>query len=73
MAYLIDSDWTAGYLKGYKNTTALVTGLAPDGIGINIVTHAEIYEGIYYGSNPLVHAAALHAFLRIAELWDITP
>ena len=69
---LIDSDWTADNLKGRQDATALVNRLAPDGTAIRVVTHAEIYEGIFCGSDPTAHEASFRAFLRIAELLQIT-
>jgi tRNA(fMet)-specific endonuclease VapC len=72
LAYLIDTDWTVDYLKGRPDAITLLNGLLPDGIAISIVTYAEIYEGIYFGSNPAKHEAAFHAFLRVADLLELT-
>ena len=52
MSYLVDSDWVADYLKGRSGAVSLLDGLFCDGIAISIITFGEVYEGIYYGSDP---------------------
>jgi len=44
--YLIDTDWMADFLNGRESATHLIASLANEGIGISIVTYAELYEGI---------------------------
>lgn len=64
MKYLIDSDWVADYLKGRSDAASLLDGLFPDGLGISIVTFAEVYEGVYFGSNPVQNEAIFRRFRR---------
>jgi tRNA(fMet)-specific endonuclease VapC len=52
MMYLVDTDWIVAYLKGRSEATQLLSGLAPAGLAISLITYAEIYEGIYFGQNP---------------------
>jgi predicted nucleic acid-binding protein len=62
--YLVDTDWVADYLKGRTPAIDLLTSLFPDGLVISIITFGEIYEGIYYGSDPKHHEAVFRRFLR---------
>ncbi len=49
--YLVDTDYVADYLKGRSHVLPLFKQLVPEGIGINIITFAEVYKGIYYGQH----------------------
>jgi tRNA(fMet)-specific endonuclease VapC len=64
MTHLIDSDWVADYLKGYRAAVQLLTGLPPDGLSISIITYGEVYEGIYFGHAPKQHEADFLRFVR---------
>jgi tRNA(fMet)-specific endonuclease VapC len=72
MNYLIDTDYVADYLKGYQTATAVLTQLFPEGIGISIITFAEIYEGIFYGQNRQAHEQGFRQFIRNAHLLGLT-
>lgn len=64
MNYLVDSDWVADYLKGRQHAVQLLDSLFRDGMAISIITFAEIYEGIYYGSNPKSNEEIFARFLQ---------
>ena len=72
MSYLIDSDWTADYLKGRATAVTLLDHLFADGLAISIVTFAEVYEGVYYGTNPQQNEAIFRRFLRGVPVLPIT-
>jgi len=42
--------------------------VAPEGLAISLITYGEIYEGIYYGSNPHKHEQGFRRFLRQADV-----
>ena len=46
MRYLVDSDWVIDYLHEVEQTAGRLDELAPDGLGLSIVSLAELYEGI---------------------------
>jgi tRNA(fMet)-specific endonuclease VapC len=64
MKYLIDSDLIVDWLNAHQPTVSLITPLLPDGIGLSILTYAEIYEGIYGGRDPKAEERAFRTFLR---------
>ena len=64
MSYLVDSDWVVDYLKGRSGAVSLLDGLFRDGIAISIITFGEVYEGVYYGSDPEHNEAVFGRFLR---------
>jgi len=64
VTYLVDTDWVVDYLKGRPEADALLEALFPAGISISIMTYAEVFEGIYYGSSPTGDEATFRAFLE---------
>ena len=72
MKYLVDSDWVADYLKGRPNAVALLDQLFSDGLAISIITFAEVYEGIYYGSDPKDNEEIFLRFLQGVRVPGIT-
>lgn len=71
MTYLIDTDWAADYLKGKPSAVAKIDPLYPDGLAISIITYAELYEGIYYGTNRLYYESGLRRFLRGIDVLNL--
>jgi predicted nucleic acid-binding protein len=63
MMYLVDTDWIVAYLKGRPEATQLLSGLAPAGLAISLITYAEIYEGIYFGQRE--YEAVCYASRRV--------
>ena len=72
MSYLVDTDWVAEYLKGRTPAYQLFEQLALQGIAIRIVTYTEIYEGIYYGTDPGRHEAVFLQFLQGVRVLGIS-
>jgi len=64
VTYVVDSDWVADWLAERPQATRLLTDLSTDGIAISLVTYGEIYEGIYYGRDPIRAAQVFRQFLR---------
>ena len=46
MQYLVDSDWTIDYLNGIPRIVQALNGFLPEGVGISIISMAEIHDGI---------------------------
>ena len=46
LRYLLDTDWAVDYLKGNDITVKRVDDLLPHGIGLSIISLAELYEGL---------------------------
>jgi tRNA(fMet)-specific endonuclease VapC len=52
VTYLVDSDVLIDYLAGRGDTVTLLQRLEPSGLGLSIISYAEVYEGIYRGRDP---------------------
>jgi len=72
VSYLVDTDWTADWLKGRAAAVTLLRSLASAGLRISAVTVAEIYEGIYYGRDPANQERAFRQFRRFVATVPLT-
>ena len=52
MQYLIDTDWSIDYLNEIQRVKTRVDQLKPDGIGISIISIAELYDGVVGATDP---------------------
>ena len=52
MLFLIDTDWVIHFLNGKSGIVDSVRRLTPEGIGISIVSLAEVYEGVFTSRRP---------------------
>ena len=64
MRYLLDTDWAIDYLNGNPQVRRRLDPLRPEGIGISIISLAELYEGIVNSSNREHDERELADFLR---------
>lgn len=63
VAYLIDTDWVIHYLNGHRGVVEKLRSLRQEGLAISAVSLAELYEGVYYSTNPASNEEALREFL----------
>ena len=70
MDYLVDTDWVIDYLNRAERTVRRIEELLPAGIGLSIVSVAELYEGLVGSNRPEEDEAALRLFL---EAVDVVP
>jgi len=61
--YLVDTDWTIHDLHGQAAITVRLDELQTEGLGLSVVSLAELYEGIYSSRDPQGSAQALRDFL----------
>jgi len=63
LSYLIDTDWIIHYLVGNEKIVKKLLSLKEEGLAISIISLAELYEGIYYSTDPIGNERALKNFL----------
>jgi predicted nucleic acid-binding protein len=66
--YLVDTDRAADWLKGRPDALDLLQLLAPDGLAISLISLGELYEGIYFGGDPIAGERGLRSFLRFVDV-----
>ena len=62
--YLIDTDWVISYLNGHPRVISRLDELKERGLAISVVSLAELYEGIYFSTDPEGNERDLVDFLR---------
>ena len=45
LRYLLDTNWAIDYLRGRPEKVEKIDGLLPQGVGLSIVSMAELYQG----------------------------
>ncbi len=63
VSYLIDTDWVVHNLNGVKKIKTKLLELEPYGLGLSIISLAELYEGVYYSRDPEASMQQLRNFL----------
>ena len=63
LRYLTDTDWIIHALHGNAAIIQRLEELTPDGIGISIVTTAELYQGVFYSDDPEGNELLLQEFI----------
>ena len=66
----MDTDWAIDYLHKADRTVRRLEELLINGVGLSIVSLAELYEGLARSRNPDADAEALRLFL---EAVDVVP
>jgi tRNA(fMet)-specific endonuclease VapC len=64
MRYLVDTDWVIHYLHAHAGIVARLDELQPQGLGLSMISLAELYEGVYYSRDPEGDEQDLNNFLR---------
>ena len=62
--YLIDTNWAIHYLNEHQSIVQRLHELLDDGLGLSIISLAELYEGVYYSRDPERDEQELNDFLR---------
>lgn len=68
MSYLLDSDWCIDYLRGRTEAITLLEDLQHEGLEMSLVTYAELYEGIYFGSDRPAAERVLRQLLQFVTV-----
>ena len=68
MRYLVDTDWAIDYMNGVPPLVNRLNGLLPDGVGLSIISLAELYDGILGSANPHSDEQMLIRFLTSVEV-----
>jgi tRNA(fMet)-specific endonuclease VapC len=69
--YLIDTDWVIHYLNGRDDIVRRLDELQPAGLGLSVISLAELYEGIYSSTDPQGNEQDLNDFLRGVQVIGI--
>ena len=65
MQYVADTDWVISYQRGVAPVVRCFDGLLPNGIGLSIISVAELYDGILNSPDPTSGEQSLRGFLAM--------
>ena len=71
MRYLVDTDWTIDYLNGIERIVQNLNNFLLEGVGISLISLAEIYEGMLGTISPEEYQQQLNAFLASVEVLSL--
>jgi tRNA(fMet)-specific endonuclease VapC len=71
MKYLVDTDWAIDHLHNVRRIVQRLEELTPEGLGVSIVTLAELYEGIFNSTDPQGNERGLRDFLQGVSLVNL--
>lgn len=63
MRYLVDTDWIVHALHGNRAIIRRLEELTIEGVGISIISVAELYQGVFYSNDPHENELRLEEFL----------
>ncbi len=69
--YLIDTDWAIHYLNGHPAIVKRLDELKTEGLALSVISLAELYEGVYYSTDPEGNELDLNDFLQGVEVIGI--
>lgn len=72
MKYLFDTDCLIDGLNGLQDAVGLIRTLGREGGAVCVISLAEIYEGIYAGSDPARNLVVARRFLSGFKVLDVT-
>ena len=70
LRYLLDTDWVISYLRGHDETVKRLDELLPEGVGLSIISLAELYDGWGAGDDQQRVFDRLAAGVEILPLTD---
>lgn len=71
VSYIIDTDWAVHHLNGEKRIRMKLKQLQPEGLGLSIISLAELSEGVIYSRNPVKSKDQLNEFLSSINVIEI--
>ena len=63
MRYLVDTDWVIHALHGNLAVIQRLEDMTDEGIGISVISTAELYQGAFYSGYPQANEVLLLEFI----------
>lgn len=71
LTYLVETDWAVHWLRGRNPIIQQLEILKPQGLGLCIISLAELYSGIYRSTNITKAREVLEKFLLRVEILEV--
>ena len=69
--YLVETDWAVHWLRGRREIVDKIRELQPAGLGLSIISLAELYTGINYSADPVKAQEGLKNFLSLINILEV--
>jgi tRNA(fMet)-specific endonuclease VapC len=63
LSFLIDTDWVIDRFNALARVTRRLKELEPRGLGLSVISAAELWEGVYFSRDPKRSQVMLEEFL----------
>jgi tRNA(fMet)-specific endonuclease VapC len=63
LSFLIDTDWVIDHFNAVEHVTRRLRELEPQGLGLSVISAAELWEGVYFSRDPKRSQVMLEWFL----------
>lgn len=71
MTYMLETDWAVYYLRGKEEIIDRLDEFQPQGIGLSIISLAELYAGVYYSNSPVTAKEDLDNLLSSVKILGV--
>jgi tRNA(fMet)-specific endonuclease VapC len=71
MQYLLDTDWVIHCLHGVLRVTSRPEQLMREGVGLGTVSMAELYQGVFFSTDPQGNERALRDMLAGIDIMPL--
>jgi tRNA(fMet)-specific endonuclease VapC len=71
LTYLMETDWAVHWLRGREDVINELRELQAQGIGLSIISLAELYTGIYYSTDIIKAGEELDDFLSFITVLGV--
>jgi len=71
LTYLVETDWAVHWLRGREDIVNKLWDLQAQGIGLSIISLAELYTGIYYSTDLIKAGKELDDFLSFVTILGV--
>ena len=71
LTYLVETDWAVHWLRGREDVVNRLRELQARGMGLSIISLAELYTGIYYSTDLIKAREKLDDFLSFITILGV--
>lgn len=68
MRYLVDTNWAIEHMRRREPVVSRLAEFNPYGLGISIISVAELYEGVFHARDHLFEEQTLMDFLDVVDV-----
>jgi len=68
LTYLVETDWAVHWLRGNEDVIHKLRQFQEQGIGLSVISLAELYTGIYYSTDVIKAGEKLDGFLSFVSI-----